>query len=185
MTCASAQDKTFPKVPDEEISLWGGAGSRSGVEASLFVLRIESCFTVGFDALSVYRGCQHAQTLMLFDGGYADYFVALASNVVPFKIAVDAAVPEMLQTSTGSLAVAVVRGWLLAGDASHEIEAKTKKAASALDGGKLHVGLLPNGWTWPFAQSTYLKFLLILVTVRTRAANLYCCVVLGQKETPA
>jgi NADPH2:quinone reductase len=47
----------------------------------------------------------------MFDGGYAEYVTVPASNVIPFRSALDwatlGAVPEMLQTAYGSLTVGV------------------------------------------------------------------------------
>jgi len=91
MRLGLAQGVTFPRVP--------------GIEA---VGVVEQCpggeFTPGQQVAALMGGMGRA-----FDGGYAEYTCVPVSQVVPFRSGLDwpvlGAVPEMLQTTYGSLGV--------------------------------------------------------------------------------
>lgn len=84
-------DVTFPRVPGIEAT--GEVAACPGGE-----------FTVGQQVVAMMGGMGRS-----YDGGYAEYTVVPATQVLPFRSALDwatlGAVPEMLQTSYGSLTV--------------------------------------------------------------------------------
>ena len=83
----------FPRIPGIEAT--GVVADAPGGE-----------FAVGTQAVTMMGGMGRT-----FDGGYAEYVVVPAGNVIPFTSGLDwatlGAVPEMLQTAYGSLAVGV------------------------------------------------------------------------------
>jgi NADPH:quinone reductase-like Zn-dependent oxidoreductase len=83
----------FPRIP--------------GIEATGVVVDAPSGeFAIGTQAVTMMGGMGRT-----FDGGYAEYVVVPAENVIPFTSGLDwatlGAVPEMLQTAYGSLSVGV------------------------------------------------------------------------------
>ena len=84
-------DVTFPRVPGIEAT--GEVAACPGGE-----------FAVGQQVMAMMGGMGRS-----FDGGYAEYTVVPASQVLPFRSGLDwatlGAVPEMLQTAYGSLTV--------------------------------------------------------------------------------
>ena len=88
-----ASSGSFPRVP--------------GIEAAGLVAAAPSGeFRVGEQVVTMMGGMGRA-----FDGGYAEYVVVPAGQVIPFRSDLSweqlGAVPEMLQTAYGSLAVGV------------------------------------------------------------------------------
>ncbi|MEC3853629.1 zinc-binding alcohol dehydrogenase family protein [Paenarthrobacter ureafaciens] len=84
---------SFPRIP--------------GIEATGVVVEAPGGeFDAGTQAAALMGGMGRT-----FDGGYAEYVLVPAANVVPFKSSLDwatlGAVPEMLQTANGSLAIGV------------------------------------------------------------------------------
>lgn len=88
-----ASSGTFPRVPGIEAT--GVVAAAPGGE-----------FTAGEQVVTMTGGMGRA-----FDGGYAEYVVVPAGQVIPFRSDLPwaqlGAVPEMLQTASGSLAVGV------------------------------------------------------------------------------
>ncbi|MFJ5958659.1 zinc-binding alcohol dehydrogenase family protein [Paenarthrobacter sp. NPDC092416] len=84
---------SFPRIP--------------GIEATGVVVEAPGGeFEAGVQAAALMGGMGRT-----FDGGYAEYVLVPAANVVPFRSSLDwatlGAVPEMLQTANGSLTVGV------------------------------------------------------------------------------